>query len=172
MIVTHQAQGRALSSPAALQLASGALGALLAIAFVCPAVGAASLGALGDGRRYAGVSPAAAPWRGAFAVVGALAAATVAYAFVVPHAVTGWSMLAFALFGLLANAASVFAAIPERLSALHPFGVRASSASYATLAGSGAVALLRPEPWVCVAAVLATALALATERLLGRRSAR
>lgn len=168
MIVTHQAQGRALSSPAALQLASGALGALLAIAFVCPAVGAASLGALGDGRRYAGVSPAAAPWRGAFAAVAAFAAVLVAYTFLVPHTVSGWPMLAFALLGLLANAASVFAAIPERLSALHPFGVRGSSASYATLAGSGTVALLRPEPWVCVAAVLATGVALAAERLLGR----
>jgi hypothetical protein len=49
LIVVHQAQGRALSSPAALQLASSALGAVLAFAFVCPAVGAASFGALGNG---------------------------------------------------------------------------------------------------------------------------
>ena len=165
MIVIHQAQERGLSSPAALQLASGALGALLAIAFVCPAVGAASLGALGDGRRYAGVSPAAVPWRGAFGAVAVFATASVAYTFHVPHGVSAWPMLAFALLGLVANAASVFAAFPERLSALHPFGVRASSAGYVVLAGAGAIALLRPERWICVAAVLAAGLALLAERL-------
>jgi hypothetical protein len=172
LIFIRQAQERALSSPAALQLASGALGALLTIAFVCPALGAASLGALADGRRYAGVSPGAAPWRGAFAAVAALAVVLVAYTFLVPHTVSGWPMLAFALLALVANAASVLAAFPEQLSALHPFGVRWSSAVYAMLAGAGAIALLRPERWICVAAVLAAGLALAAERLLGRWSGR
>jgi hypothetical protein len=112
------------------------------------------------------------PWRGAFAAVAALAAASIAYPFMVPHAVSGWPMLAFALLGLLANAASVIAAVPERLSALHPFAVRASSAGYAMLAGSGAIALLRPEGWICIAATVATALVLAAEWLFGRRCAR
>lgn len=167
MIVVQQV--RALSPPAALQLAAGALGAVLAVVFVCPAVGAACLGALGDGRRYAGDSPAL-PWRGAFAAVAVLAAFSVAHPFLVPHAVIAWPMLAFALLGLLANAASVFAAFPERLSALHPLGVRMSSSGYAVLAGSGAIALARPEVWICVVAVVATALLLAAERLLGMRS--
>ena len=165
----HQAHGRALSSPAALQLASGALGAALAFAFVCPAVGAASLGALGDSRRYAGVSPAVAPGRGPFVAVASLAAASVAYPFLVAHTVSGWPMLAFALLGLLANAASVLAAFPARLSELHPYSVRGSSAGYAMLAGSGVIALLRPEGWICVAASLATALVLVAEWLQGGR---
>jgi len=169
LIVIHQVQGRALTSPAGLQLATSALGTALAFAFVCPAVGAASFGALGDGWRYAGGSPAA-KWRGAFVSVAVLAAASTAYPFLVPHAVSGWIMLAFAALGLLANAASVFAAIPERLSALHPSGMRASSAGYAMLAGSGAIALARPEVWICVAAVVAMAIVLAAERLLGTRS--
>ncbi|MEW6688031.1 MAG: hypothetical protein AB1452_02960, partial [Pseudomonadota bacterium] len=138
---------------------------------VCPAVGAASLGALGDGRRYAGAS-AGALWRGAFAVLALFAAASIAYPFVTPHAVSGWPMLAFALLGLLANAASVLAAFPERLSGRHPFSVRASSAGYAMLAGAGAAGLLRPEGWICVAAVLAAVPVLAAERLRGRRSKR
>ena len=169
MIVVRQARRRALYSPAGLQLASGVLGATLALAFACPAVGAASLGALGDGWRYTGDSPAAT-WRGAFVSVALLAAASTAYPFLVPHAVSGWTMLAFAALGLLVNAASVFAAIPARLSALHPFGVRASSAGYGVLAGSGAIALAGPEVWVCAAAVVAMAIVLAAERLLGTRS--
>lgn len=168
MIVVHQPQGRTLSSPAALQLASGVLGVLLATAFVCPAVAMASLGAIGDGRRYAGVLSATVRWRAAFIAVVVLATISVAYPFLVPHTVSGWPMLAFALLGLAANAASVLAAFPERLSALHPLGLRASSAGYAMLAGAGAIALLRPERWICIAAVLAAGVALATEWLPGR----
>ena len=172
MIVVPQAQGRAFSSPAALQLASGALGALLATAFVCPAVAIASLGAIGEGARYAGVSPPSVRWHVAFTAVAVLAAVSVAYPFLVPHTVSGWPMLGFALVGLAANAACVLAAFPERLSALHPLGVRASSAGYAILAGAGAIALVRPQGWVCVAAVLVTGVALGAERLLGRWSGR
>ena len=172
MIVVHQAQGRALSSLAALQFAAGALAALFATAFVCPAVAMASLGAVGDGTRYAGVSPPSVRWHVACTAVAVLAAVSVAYASFVPHTVSGWPMLGFALLGFVANAASVLAAFPERLSALHPLGVRASSAGNAILAGAGAVALVRPQGWVCVAAVLAIGVALAAERLLGRWSGR
>jgi hypothetical protein len=74
-------------------------------------------------------------------------------------------MLAFALLGMIVNAAVVLAAFPQRLSELHPFPMRASSAAYALLAGSGTAALVWPEGWVCVAAVAAAAPVLAAERL-------
>ena len=168
----HPAPEHALSSPAVLQLAAGALGALLAAAFVCPAVGAASLGALGDGSRYAGASPGAAARRRPFGAVAVLAAASVAYAFFVPYTVSAWPMLAFAALGLAVNAASVLAAFPHRLFALHPFGVRASSVGYAALAGAGAIALTLPRGWVCVAVIVVVAVVLAAERLFERRRGR
>ncbi len=164
LIIVEQSRVRTLASPAALQLASGALGATLGLAFLCPAVGAAGLGALADGRRYA--AGAATLWRGVFAAVATLAAASVAYPFFVAHDVSGWPMLAFALLGLVVNLACVLAAVPQRLSGLHPLGVRASSAGYSILAGAGAAALLRPGGWACVVAVIAIVLALAAERLL------
>ena len=157
------------AGPATLQLASGALGALLAVAFLCPAVGVASLGALSDGRRYVGASRAANPWRVALAGVGALALLSIVYPFWVDHTVAAWPMLAFAVFGLLANAASVLAAMPERLSALHPSRLHASSAGYALLAIWGGVALVWPAGWVCVAAVAASAAVFALERWPGAR---
>lgn len=167
-----QVREPALSSPAAVQLATGALGALLAAAFACPAVAAASLGALGDCRRYAHFSPAIGRWHAAFGAVAVLTFVSLAYPFFVPHTVFAWPMLAFAVLGLVANVASVLAAFPERLSAFHPFGMRASSAGYAILAGAGAIALLRPEGWLCIAAPLAAGIAMAAERLLGRRRTR
>lgn len=169
MIVVQQA--RALWPPAALQLASGALGTVLALALLCPAVGAASLAALAEGRRYAGPLPAPV-WRRAFAAVAVLAAASIAAPFFVPHTVYAWPMLAFAALGLAVNAASVVAAFPGRLSALHPYGVRASSAGYVALAGWGALALVRPEGRLCVAGVAVIGIVLAAERLLGRRTGR
>ena len=158
--------------PGALQLVLGALGAALAIAFVCPAVGAASLGALSDSRRYAGASREGTPWSIASAGIAAIALSSVAYPFLVPHTVLAWPMLAFALLGLLANTASVLAAFPQRLSALHPWRMRASSAGYAMLAAWGAIALLRPAGWICVAAVVAAGLILPAEWLLEGRAAR
>jgi hypothetical protein len=152
-----------LGTPAGLQFAAGVLGAALAFLFTCPAVGAAGLAALGDGWRYAGDSPAPA-WRGAFGVAAAIAAASVAFPFFVPHLVSGWAMLGFGLFGIAVNAAAVFAAIPHRLSALHPSGVRASDAAYGATAVAGAIALARPEGWLCALAVAATALVLGLER--------
>lgn len=171
LFVAQESHGRALALPASFQLASGALGVALAFAFVCPALGAACFGALGDARRYAG-TPAGALWRAAFAALAVLAAASIAYPFATPHSVSGWPMLAFALLGLLVNSASVLAALPERLSAQHPFAMRASTAGYAMLAGAGAAGLLRPEGWICVVAVLATVPALAAEHLLDWRSKR
>ena len=157
--------------PAKLQLASGTLGALLAVATLCPAVGAASLGALSDGRRYADASAAAPTWRFAFGAVSVLALGSVIYPFLVDHTVLAWPMFAFAFLGVAANAASVLAALPARLSALHASRLRASSMGYAVLAGAGLLALVRPAGWVCVAAVVATTVALAAERLLGARRA-
>lgn len=163
-----RAQEPVLSSPAVLQLATGALGALLAAAFACPAVAAASLGALGDCSRYAHFSHESSRQRGLFGAVALLIFVSIAYPFFVPHTVLAWPMLAYALLGLVANAGSVLAAFPHRLSAFHPFGMRASSAGYTILAGAGAIALLRPGSWVCIAALLAASLALAAERLLGK----
>lgn len=165
---TAQVDWQVRPGAARLQLFSGTFGVLLAVATLCPAVGAASLGALSDGRRYAGASGA---WRLAFGGLVAIAVVSIVYPLLVDHAVQAWPMLAFALIGLFANAASTLAALPARLSALHPSRLRASSIGYAVLAGGGLVALVRPAGWVCVVAVVATTIPLAAERLLGARRA-
>ena len=168
MVYGHPLPRHTLVAPTGLQFATGAFGAALGLVFTCPAVAAAGVGALGDGWRYAGDSPAAT-LRGAFGAAAAFAAASIAYPFFIPHFVSGWTMLGFALVGLVVNAAAVLAAIPERLSALHPVRVRASDATYAMLAGSGAIALAWPEGWVCAVAAAGAALALGAEWLVGRR---
>lgn len=159
----------AYAGPAALQLAAGMLGTLFAFVFVCPAVGVASLGALSDGRRYAG-NPAALPWRAAYGTAVVLALVATAFPFFVPHVVLAWPMLVFALLGLLVVAASVLAAIPGRLSALHPSRLHASGTGYLMLGTWGVTALVKPAGWVCVAAAASMALVLAADHLLGRRA--
>lgn len=143
------------AGPAVIQLASGALGAGLALATACPAVGAMSLGALANGEHFSRCSRAAWRWRWRYAAAAALAGGSVVLALMEPRAVSGWPLLVFALIAMLADAASSLAALPQRLSALGPRAAHVPSADHALLLGAGTLLLLRPAGWVCIAATVA-----------------
>jgi len=156
------------AAPAAIQLSTGALGIGLALAIACPAVGAASLGAFADGERFARGSAAAQRWRWMFVAGAALAAGAVLLALAEPRAVPGWLLIVFALLGILASAASSLAAFPQRLSALGPGAAAVPGADRAFLLGAGALLLMRPAGWVCLAATVAILLCYAA-RLRARK---
>ncbi|KPK08731.1 MAG: hypothetical protein AMJ64_02690 [Betaproteobacteria bacterium SG8_39] len=156
--------------PAALQLTAGALGAGFALAFACPALGVASLGALADGERFA-KGGEARTLRWASLAIATLASVAIAVALIAPVAVPGWVLIVVALVGILANAACVVAAFPLRLSQLADAGRGASASGFAALFGVGVLLLARPAGWVCIAGAVAIALAIAWGRLTRSRSA-
>jgi len=155
-------------APAALQLGAGALGAGVAFAFACPALGVASLGALVDGERYARTG-AAPGLRWMSIAIAALALAAIAAALIAPSEVSGWMLIVAALAGMLANAACVMAAFPLRLSQLAEAGRGASASGFAALFAVGALLVVRPAAWVCAAGAVAVALAIGWARLMHGR---
>jgi len=157
--------------PAALQLGAGALGAGFAFVFACPALGVASLGALADSERYARTSEAFG-LRWASLGLAAFAIAAIAMALIAPGEVPGWSLIVAALVGMLANAASVIAAFPLRLSQLVDAGRGGSPSGFAALFAVGLLLVARPAAWVCVAGAVAIALAIGWTRLMRFGSAK
>jgi len=157
--------------PAALQLGAGTVGAGLAFAFACPALGVASLGALADSARYARTSDAPG-LRWAALAVATLAISAIAIAVMAPAEVPGWSLIVAALVGALANAACVLAVFPLRVSQIADAGGRASASGFAALFAVGVVLVARPAVWVCIAGSFAIALAIAWARLRRPRPAR
>ncbi|MDX1375905.1 MAG: hypothetical protein R3357_10105, partial [Burkholderiales bacterium] len=136
-MITEELQPAPVSRyPAALQLGAGALGTGVAFAFACPVLGVASLGALADSEHYARTSDAGA-LRWASRAVAVVAIAAIAVALIAPAEVPRWSLLAFALIGMLVNAACVMAAFPLRLSQLAAAGRGASASGFAALFAVG-----------------------------------
>jgi hypothetical protein len=160
-----------LRYPAALQLGAGTLGAGLALAFACPALGVASLGALADSERYAKTSDAPGLRWAAFAVA-VLAVSAIALAVIAPAEVPGWSLIVAALVGVSANAACVLAVFPLRVSQIMDTGTSASGSGFAALFAVGVLLLVRPAAWVCIAGSIAIALAIAWARLRRPRPVR
>lgn len=155
--------------PAALQLGTGALGAGIAFVLACPALGVASLGALADGERYARTSDARA-LRWISVGVALLATAAVASALITPSEVPRWSLIAFALLGIVVNGLCVMAAFPHRLSQLVQAGRGASTNGFAALFGVGLLFVLRPAGWICLAGSVVIAAAIGWASLTRRQS--
>jgi len=156
--------------PARLQLAAGALGTGVAFAFACPVLGVASLGALADSERYARISDARG-LRWASRAVALLAFGAIAAALLAPAEVPRWSLLVFALIGMLVNAACVLAAFPLRLSQLADVGRGTSASGYAALFAVGLLFVARPAAWICLAGAVLVALAIGWARLTRRKAA-
>jgi hypothetical protein len=154
--------------PAALQLGTGALGAGMAFVLACPAMGVASLGALVDGERYARTSDALG-MRWASLGVAAFALAAIVTALLAPAEVPRWSLIAFALLGLVMNAVCVIAAFPHRLSQLTQAGRGASASGFAALLGVGLLFVVRPAGWICLAGSVVIGVAIGWARLTRRR---
>jgi hypothetical protein len=170
-MVTDELQLEPVSRyPARLQLAAGALGTSVAFAFACPVLGVASLGALADSERYARISEARG-LRWASCLVALLASGAIAFALIAPAEVPRWSLLVFALIGMLVNAACVLAAFPLRLSQLADVGRGASASGYAALFAVGLLFVARPAAWICLAGAGRVALAIGWARLTRRRAA-
>lgn len=150
--------------PARLQLAAGALGTGVAFAFACPVLGVASLGALADSERYARLSDARG-LRWASLMVALLATAAVVFALIAPAEVPRWSLLIFALIGMLVNAACVMAAFPLRLSQLVDAGRGSSASGFAALFAVGVLFVVRPAAWICLVGSVLVALAIGWSRL-------
>jgi hypothetical protein len=157
--------------PARLQLAAGALGTGVAFVFACPALGVASLGALADSERYARFSDARG-LRWASRMVALLAIGAIAFALFAPAEVPRWSLLVFALIGMLLNAACVMAAFPLRLSQLADVGRGTSASGFAALFAVGLLFVARPAAWICLAGAVLIALAIGWARLTRRQTAR
>jgi len=157
--------------PAALQLSAGTLGAGFAVAFACPALGVASLGALADSERYARTIDAPG-LRWTALGVAALAISAVAIALNSPAEVPGWSLIVAALVGALANAACVLAVFPLRVSQIADAGGNASASGFAALFAVGVLLVARPAAWVCIAGSVAIALAIGWARLARPRTTR
>ena len=156
--------------PARLQLAAGALGTGVAFAFACPVLGVASLGALADSERYARICDASG-LRWASRTIALLAFAAIAVALIAPAEVPRWSLLVFALIGMLVNAACVMAAFPLRLSQLVDAGRGASASGFGALFAVGLLFVVRPAAWICLAGALLVALAIGGARVTRRQAA-
>ena len=154
--------------PAALQLGTGALGAGIAFALACPALGVASLGALADGERYARTGDARA-LRWTSVGVAVLAVAAIVTALLAPSEVPRWSLIAFALVGIVVNGLCVMAAFPHRLSQLADAGRAASASGFAALFGVGLLFVVRPAGWICLAGSVVIAAAIGWASLTRRR---
>jgi len=155
--------------PAALQLGTGALGAGIAFVLACPALGVASLGALVDSERYARTSDALGlRWVSVGAAL--LATAAIATALIAPTEVPRWSLIAFALVGIVVNGLCVMAAFPHRLSQLAHAGRGTSASGFAALFGVGLLFVVRPAGWICLAGSVAIAVAIGWTGLSRRRS--
>jgi hypothetical protein len=166
MAVNPQAE-RVSRYPAALQLGTGALGAGMAFVLGCPAMGVASLGALVDGERYARTSDALG-MRWASLGIAAFAVAAITTALLAPAEVPRWSLIAFALVGITANALCVMAAFPHRVSQLTQAGRGASLSGFAALLGVGLLFIVRPAGWICLAGSVVIAAAIGWARLTRR----
>lgn len=125
---------------ATIQLASAGLGAALAVIAGCAALAAASMGALIDALRLL-TGGGARTWL-------CVAGATVSLAVIVawagpstPRDAAPW-MMAFGAIGLLANAATVLAAFPHRLSEFGAACGGVSSWTYVFLVGAGGLTLV------------------------------
>lgn len=153
--------------PAALQLGAGAFGAGVAFVLACPAMGVASLGALADGERYARTSGAFGLRWASFAV-GAFTVAAIIMALIAPSEIPRWSLIAFALFGLVVNALCVMAAFPHRLSQLSQTRRGASASGFTALFGVGLLFAIRPAGWVCLVGSVVIAAAIGLTRLTRR----
>ncbi|MGW8271070.1 MAG: hypothetical protein ACWGNS_11490 [Burkholderiales bacterium] len=169
MVTEEPATERVSPYPAALQLGTGALGAGIAFVLACPALGVASLGALADGERYARTGDARA-LRWISVGVALLATAAVATALITPSEVPRWSLIAFALVGIVVNALCVMAAFPHRLSQLVQAGRGASASGFAALLGVGLLFVVSPAGWICLAGSVVIAAAIGWARLTRPRT--
>lgn len=160
---------RVSNYPAALQLGTGALGAGIAYVLACPALGVASLGALADGERYARTSDAPA-LRWVSVVVAVLATAAIVTALLSPAEIPRWSLIAFALVGIVVNGLCVIAAFPHRLSQLAQAGRGSSVSGFAALFGVGLAFVVRPAGWICLVGSVVIALAIGWARFARPRS--
>lgn len=158
MILHGDRFGVAPPRAAAVQVTTGAIGAGLAMTFLCPAVGAAGIGIALDGAR------AAPGLRWVYALIGLVCIGAIGASLVLAHAPPSWAMLGFGAFGLLASAATMLAGLSGGL-----ISGRASSAGFGVLFVSGLVMLLHPAAWVCVAGAGAIGAVVLREQIATRR---
>lgn len=119
----------------AIHFACAGLGTTLAVLTGCAAVAIASVGAMIDALRF--TAPRGV---GLWALAGgpsAVLALALAWSWSADHLTAAPWMLAFGGVGLLANAASVFAALPCRVREFGAACLRASSWVYLVLIGLG-----------------------------------
>ncbi|HEY5635406.1 MAG TPA: hypothetical protein VIS77_00780 [Burkholderiales bacterium] len=154
MVLVDRSDEARMAQAAAIRVVTGAVGAGLSIAFACPAVGAAGIGAVVGGAYGSRL------W--SFVAAGVLLACALAIAasFVVPHDVPRWAMIAFGAVGLAAVAAAALARLPQAFS-----GVGGASAGFLVLLVAGVPMLVRPATWICIAATIAIFTFLVLDRL-------
>lgn len=142
------------NAQAAIRVTTGAVGAGLSLAFACPAVAAAGIGAV------VGATYESRLW--SFTAAGVLLALVLALAasFVVPHEVPRWAMLAFGVFGIAASAAAALAGLPQALR-----GAGGAGAGFLVLLLAGLPMLVRPATWICVSAMAVILAVIAIDRL-------
>jgi len=122
---------RAGTRAGVIQFASAGFGATLAVLTGCAAVAIASIGAIIDALRFS-AAHGARLWALVAGASGLLAVA-LAWSWTEDHLAAAPWMLAFGSVGLLANAASVFAAFPYRVRAFGAACARVSSWAYLVL---------------------------------------
>lgn len=161
MILIEQPGARPVVSAAAIRVVTGAVGAGLSIAFACPAVAAAGVGAVIGGSFESRL------W--SFAAAGVLLTSVLAIAasFIVPHEVPRWAMLAYGGFGLAATAAAALAGLPLALRS-----AGSASAGFLVLLVAGVPMLVRPATWICLTALFAICTFLVLDRLRLRTHAK
>ena len=160
MILIESPGGRPVVSAAAIRVVTGAVGAGLSIAFACPAVGAAGVGAVIGGSYESRL------W--SFAAAGVLLASVLAIAasFIVPHDVPRGAMLLYGGFGLAASAAAALAGLPRALR-----NAGGAGAGFLALLVAGVPMLVRPATWICLSALVVIGAFLVLDRLRQRARA-